>query len=237
MSKQSDNLKELIKEWIRLDYIEPEDVPAIELYMDQVTTFMDKQLANTKRFDSDKTLTKTMINNYTKNDLLPPPIKKKYTKEHIYLLIYIYYFKTCMSISDIQTILDPMVTQFCDDQDTSKMDQIYQEIFAAEHAHFKTILESVDAAHNLSKTMFENETGAQKEYLHNFAFMALLSYDIYLKKKLMEKMIDHYLPDTTAKTKKSSTKDKSKDKKKITAKEASKATEAATKITSKKSKK
>ena len=71
------NIKELIKEWIRLDYIRPEDIPSIELYMDQVTTFMDKELANTKRFESDKTLTKTMINNYTKNNLLHPPVKKK----------------------------------------------------------------------------------------------------------------------------------------------------------------
>ena len=192
MENHKNRIKELIKEWIRLDYIKPEDVPSIELYMDQVTTFMDKQLANTKRFDSDKTLTKTMINNYTKNDLLPPPVKKKYSKEHIFLLIYIYYFKNSLSINDIQKILAPMLEKFCQEGDCSDMDKIYSTIFEAEHTHFKNILENIDATHNLSKSLFKDYTGSDREYLDTFAFMALLSYDIYLKKKLMEKLIDSW---------------------------------------------
>ncbi len=58
-----------------MDYIKPEDLPNIDLYMDQVTTFMEDQLASTKRHDDDKILTKTMINNYAKNNLLPSPEK------------------------------------------------------------------------------------------------------------------------------------------------------------------
>ena len=73
--------------------INPSDIPAIDLYMDQVTTFMDTHLSASKRFGEDKILTKTMINNYAKNNLLPPPEKKKYSKNHILLLIFIYYFK------------------------------------------------------------------------------------------------------------------------------------------------
>jgi len=83
----------LIRSMQNIDYISPEDIPGIDLYMDQVTTFMDEHLKSSKRFDDDKILTKTMINNYTKNNLLPPPDKKKYTKEHMHLLIFIYYFK------------------------------------------------------------------------------------------------------------------------------------------------
>ena len=182
------NIKELIKEWIRLDYIRPEDIPSIELYMDQVTTFMDKELANTKRFESDKTLTKTMINNYTKNNLLHPPVKKKYSKEHLFLLIYIYYFKNSLSITDIQSILKPMLDRYAKDTDT--MDDIYKTIFDAEHIQFKQILQSIDATHNLSKSLFTEYPEEEQEYLNNFALLALLSYDIYLKKKLMEKIID-----------------------------------------------
>lgn len=66
--------RELITSIIeKLDYIKPDTIPNIDLYMDQVTTFMDSNLARSKRYDSDKILTKTMINNYAKNDLLPPP--------------------------------------------------------------------------------------------------------------------------------------------------------------------
>ena len=57
--------------------------------MDQVTTFMDSNLKDSKRYNADKILTKTMINNYAKNNLLPPPLKKKYSKEHILVLIFI----------------------------------------------------------------------------------------------------------------------------------------------------
>ena len=86
-------LRSILDSLQQIDYVKPEDVPNIDLYMDQVTTFMDSQLAASKRHDDDKILTKTMINNYAKNNLLPPPEKKKYTKEHVLVLIFIYYLK------------------------------------------------------------------------------------------------------------------------------------------------
>lgn len=70
-------LKEILEKLQTIDYVKPESLPNIDLYMDQVTTFMDSQLASTKRYEDDKILTKTMINNYAKNNLLPPPNKKK----------------------------------------------------------------------------------------------------------------------------------------------------------------
>ena len=85
-----DLLKSILESLERIEYIKADDIPNIDLYMDQVTTFMDKRLRKSTRDPSeDKILTKTMINNYAKNNLLPPPIKKKYTKEHILLLIFI----------------------------------------------------------------------------------------------------------------------------------------------------
>ena len=47
---------------LKIDYIKPEEIPNIDLYMDQVTTFMEKNLSSTKRYEEDKILTKTMIN-------------------------------------------------------------------------------------------------------------------------------------------------------------------------------
>ena len=83
-------LHDLLNSLESLEGIRPEEIPNIDLYMDQVTTFMDTQLASSRRFESDKVLTKTMINNYAKNKLLPPPVKKKYSPEHMMLLIFIY---------------------------------------------------------------------------------------------------------------------------------------------------
>ena len=83
-----DDKKEFVEEVasrIRsLDYIKIDDIPGIDLYMDQVIKFMDDHFASLKRYAGDKMLTKTMINNYTKNKLLPSPEKKKYGKDHMY---------------------------------------------------------------------------------------------------------------------------------------------------------
>ena len=78
-----DILNSILSSISRIDYIKPEEIPGIDLYMDQVTTFMEEHLRSSKRHSEDKILTKTMINNYAKNDLLPPPVKKKYSKEHM----------------------------------------------------------------------------------------------------------------------------------------------------------
>ena len=96
MLSNRDILKKILRRIREASYVEPEDIPNIDLYMDQVTTFMDEHLKNNKRYPSDKALTKTMINNYTKNRLLPPPVKKKYSKEHMLLLLFIYYLKICL---------------------------------------------------------------------------------------------------------------------------------------------
>ena len=53
-----------------------ESIPNIDLYMDQVTTFIETALFGYKRNKEDKILTKTMINNYAKAKIFPPPQKK-----------------------------------------------------------------------------------------------------------------------------------------------------------------
>ena len=60
----SDMLNSILESLSRIDYIHADEIPNIDLYMDQVTTFMDSQLSSTRRYEQDKILTKTMINNY-----------------------------------------------------------------------------------------------------------------------------------------------------------------------------
>lgn len=91
--------------------IEIEDIPNIDLYMDQVTTFMDKCLAQYKRYDEDKVLTKTMINNYTKAKIFPAPVKKKYSRTHLMLLIMIYHLKSVLSIKDIGILFQSALSE------------------------------------------------------------------------------------------------------------------------------
>ena len=177
-------LKREIREMIRLDFIIPEDIPEIELYMDQVTRFMDQRLEHNKRMQDDKILTKTMINNYTKNRLLPPPRNKKYSKEHIILLIYIYYLKNVLPIGDIQRILTPMTLKYFDEE---KMGEIYNDIYELEKPQYFNIEAGTARAAALVEKHFPEK---EDEYLNKMALIFLLGYDMFSKKRLIEKLID-----------------------------------------------
>ena len=129
----NNDIKELmsgiLKDMSALNYIKPGDVPNINLYMDQVTTFMYEHLHDKKRTDDDKVLTKTMINNYAKYNHLPPQEKKKYSNEHVLTLIFIYYFKSILSINDIQSILNPITEKyFGKTGEDLSLEDIYKEV-------------------------------------------------------------------------------------------------------------
>ena len=179
-------LKNLITEWSQLDFIYPEDIPAIELYMDQITTFMEQQLKGNKRNADDKILTKTMINNYSKNDLLPPSDKKKYSKDHIILLIYIYYLKNFLSINDIQNLLHPITDQYFQNETGITMSDIYSHLFQLEQQYGIKVRESIEEVYELAEQQFDEPD----DYLKTFSMITMLSYDIYAKKQLIEKLID-----------------------------------------------
>ena len=184
-------LSSILEELKKIDYVKPEDIPNIDLYMDQITTFMDSQLAASKRHEGDKILTKTMINNYAKNDLLPPPEKKKYTKEHVLALIFIYYFKNILSISDIQTLLGPITEKYFKSVTEKDMTYIYQEVFSMEQSQIRYLEKDLMRRFKSAGEIFEDADPEDKEFLHQFSFICLLSFDVYMKKMIIENMIDH----------------------------------------------
>lgn len=166
------------------------DIPNIDLYMDQVTTFMGSQLAGTRRHDEDKVLTKTMINNYTKNKVLPPPEKKKYSREHILVLLFIYYLKDFLSFDDIQKILSPVTERFFHSDDSFDMQWLYSEILRLESVQHALIREDLEGVRDLADTAFADAPKKESEKLRTFALIGMLSYDVYMKKKIIEKLID-----------------------------------------------
>ncbi len=174
----------------KMDYVRPEDIPNIDLYMDQITTFMDSQLASSKRHENDKILTKTMINNYAKNNLLPPPERKKYSKEHVLTLIFIYYFKSILSISDIQGILNPITDKYFRKDADYSLEDIYKEVFGLERQETRSIMKDLAKKFHTSMNTFPEANEADADLLHTFSFICMLSYDVYIKKTLIERLID-----------------------------------------------
>jgi len=194
MTLSTDDLLQSILDSLgRFEHISPSDIPDIELYMDQVTTFMGSRLRNTSRNpEEDKILTKTMINNYAKNDLLPPPVKKKYSKEHVLLLIFIYYYKGVMSISDIQAILEPITSRYFHQEDGFKLEDIYNEVFSLEPVEIERLKEDLKEKYHRSQNTFEDYPEEDRDFLQLFSFICMLSFDVYIKKLLIEKLIDSY---------------------------------------------
>lgn len=187
---KEDLLNSILESLDRIRYIKLEDIPNIDLYMDQVTTFMEKQLKSTVRYpEEDKILTKTMINNYAKNNLLPPPVKKKYSKEHVLLLIFIYYYKGILTMNDIRTLLNPLTERFFQKEGFS-LGNVYDEVFGLEGEHVDFLKEDVMKKFQESKNTFEDAPEEEKEFLQLFSFICMLSFDVYVKKLLIEKMVD-----------------------------------------------
>ncbi len=192
-----ESIMDIIRKLNEIDFISPEDIPNIDLYMDQVTTFMDEHLEACKRMDDDKILTKTMINNYTKNNFLPPPVNKKYSKEHMFLLIFLYYFKNVLSITDIQKIFRPLTDMFYNNRSRDvSLEEIYHTIFKMERIQTDNLTKDILRRFKHSQNLFPKAKDPEEsDFLSRFAFICLLSFDAYMKKQLVERMIDETLSD------------------------------------------
>lgn len=100
------------------------ELPEIELYMDQVIVLMEKYLGSSP---DDKLITPSMINNYVKLNIIPPPEKKKYSKVHIAYLIIICSLKQVMPISDIKVLIDEKLKQCTIEELLDEYGKLYHE--------------------------------------------------------------------------------------------------------------
>lgn len=180
----------ILKEFTELDYVHPEDIPNIDLYVDQVTTFIESQLSSMKRNEDEKILTKTMINNYTKNHVLPSPDKKKYSRDHVLMLILIYYLKSFLSIKDIQLLLEPVTEKYFGTESELSFYELYEELVALGNGQAKALIKDVVSKYNATQKSFMDAPEEDQEFLRNFGFICMLGFDVYIKKMMIESLID-----------------------------------------------
>ena len=182
----------IVEQVDNIKFVDANDIPNIDLYMDQVTTFIDRALnTSTKSKDSnEKLLTKTMINNYAKNGLLPSPVKKKYNKEHVIVLVFIYYFKNILSFSDIKALLQPVTDKYFGKNSKVTLDEIYTQVENIEKKQIHNLEDEIIAKYSLVESSFDAEE--DREFLQMFLLICTLILDVYSKKKLIEKMIKEF---------------------------------------------
>lgn len=190
-------------ESLRLDeIIEPQGIPNLDLYMDQVITLFEEKLAHTKRNETDKLLTKTMINNYAKDKLLMPAKKKKYTREHIILMILLYEMKQVLTIADIKALFGTIIE---DDQvDPKKLEEIYHIYLTLKAKGVNDFKEQVEKADSHLQEQLEEsslsllvdiqdeDTGKdiKKSKIEDMLMVIMLTQKANYYKRLAEKIID-----------------------------------------------
>lgn len=163
-----------------------EDIPKIDLYIDQVIQLFETSFAETKRTDEEKILTKTMINNYAKGKLFYPVQNKKYTRNHIMLIHLIYQMKSVLSINDVKQVLDGL-------NERAEKEQLNLESFYESYLHIQQggvdfFKEGVDRQADLAKK--EAAAMENPDELEQVLLIASLVHTSNLYKRAAEKLVD-----------------------------------------------
>ena len=183
------NFDEKIKQLHLERQLKLEDLPQVDLYMDQVIQLFQNVYGETLRNDSEKVLTKTMINNYSKGKLLFPIQNKKYTNEHLILMSFIYQLKGGLSISDINKSLDE-INEKVIEQDEFPLTSIYETYLKLVDKNveiFKqNVLQSVDeVSHEINQL-----EGIHLESMEKFLLLSSLVNMSNMYRRLAESLID-----------------------------------------------
>ena len=165
------------------NFITLEDIPDIDLYMDQVIQLFENKLGYLKWNEEDKILTKTMINNYSKGNLFMDIKNKKYSKNHIILIILIYELKSVISIPDIKVAFNNIVKSYDENsEDKIDLENLYKK-------HLKMISKNDDDIKeeilNITKEL-ENLNAEEEKLL----LLTYLAAKANMYKRLCEKIVD-----------------------------------------------
>lgn len=187
MNKLADLLADLDLE----SHITLEDIPEIDLYMDQVIQLFEKKYGSTTRTSEDKVLTKTMINNYAKGKLFFPIKNKKYSKNHIILISLIYQLKGGLSIQDIKATLGGINERI--GSGDFPLDKLYQSYLNLHGKNIDIFTEDVlktekDVIDEVSKLEEENA-----EELETVLLIASLINISNFYRRTAEKLVDQLL--------------------------------------------
>jgi hypothetical protein len=196
MDYNKETLDELVREIIGAKDVSLTEIPCVDLYMDQVTTFFNEKLSSLKRNEEDKILTKTMINNYTKGKVLMPAKNKKYTNEHMILLTLIYNLKQTISISDINTIFDSII-DVKDSKDTSiSLENLYNNFLDIKEVQNQEFALDVDKYSEYIKVKIKKMGKEDGELIELILMVLLLINKANMQKRMAEKLIDNFLKTT-----------------------------------------
>lgn len=185
-------LKEKFSELNLQNQLTLDEIPEIDLYMDQVTQLFDSKFNETKRNEDDKALTKTMVNNYAKGKLLMSVKNKKYSKEHLLLMSLIYNLKGALSISDIKSSLNKVVISLENEEDYP-IRELYKLYLKQYGEDLKDVEGSIEIKYDSIENMIAKEENlSSDEFEKNFLLLSSFINMSNMYRRMGEKLIDDY---------------------------------------------
>ncbi|MBG0965111.1 DUF1836 domain-containing protein [Bacillus sp. SRB1LM] len=162
-----------------------EDIPNVDLYVDQVVQLFENTYADTTRTDDEKVLTKTMINNYAKGKLFIPIKNKKYSKEHMILISLIYQLKGALSINDIKSSLEHINESLLSD-DSFELNTLYKDYLTLTENNVESFKQDVN---NRVSEVIEISS-LEDPKLEKFLLLNSLVNMSNMYRRLAEKLVD-----------------------------------------------
>ena len=163
-----------------------EEIPVIDLYMDQVIQLFENKYGETKRNEDDKVLTKTMINNYAKGKLLFPIKNKKYSNEHLLLISLIYQLKGTLTIKDIKETLEGVNNKLT--EESFDIDSLYNSYIAVSEKHKQNLLSEIKQC--MEDVKEESDQFEDREYIEKVLLIAALSNISNVYRRAAEMLVD-----------------------------------------------
>ncbi|TXR66192.1 cytoplasmic protein [Bacillus sp. AY18-3] len=162
-----------------------EDIPNVDLYVDQVVQLFENTYSDTTRTDDEKVLTKTMINNYAKGKLFIPIKNKKYSKEHMILISLIYQLKGALSINDIKSSLENINESLLND-DSFELNTLYKDYLSLTEKNVESFTQDVNNLFSEVSEISSLEDPNLEKFLLLTSFVSMSN----MYRRLAEKLID-----------------------------------------------
>ena len=106
------------------------------------------------------------------------------------MLILIYYLKSFLSIKDIQILLEPVTEKYFGTESELSFYELYEELVALGNGQAKALIKDVVSKYNATQKSFMDAPEEDQEFLRNFGFICMLGFDVYIKKMMIESLID-----------------------------------------------
>lgn len=187
-------VRNMVEEFIAKGKISVNDFPDMEIYMDQAETFLNKELGIYKKSEKDKVITKTMIGNYVKHNMLPRPVNKKYSKDHLILLTLIFYLKGTFQMEEIEKIVKPLIDNYNSEFD-EKIDlaALYGSILEVQAAEEETLTRSINQIMEDCKYQLRETQLSDDDMLELFMLIVNLSMKADAQKFFAHKLLQEYI--------------------------------------------